>query len=285
METVRPGQTTIITQDGIPSGSAVGFQVLKAANGLVAIVRTTAGVVNTPPGTGNYTINFNAPLESDLYLVVIDWTAGVLDELAIVRELRVASSTAAPTDNSGLGVIANYAKGNMGGVTWKRLEESSSYGPAFIAQAIDVVKSRIFTTPPSTAQEATLPLVVLDYLGICVALQLIPAARDLWMQAEISKSVGEDATEIVTYANRAAMMDALRDDLLRRLPDAQKAALPNIEQPALLIGDGPLIDEDSDVKVTADPRDFNCGRTMGRGLYPDDAWGYGLPQRTGVKLP
>lgn len=282
MDTARPGQTTTITQDGIPSGAAVGFQVIKAANGLVAIARTNAGVSNIPAGTSSYTISFTAPIEIDLYLMVIDWTGGVLDELAIVRDLRVVS--VAEAGDSGMGAIADYAKAHMGGETWNRLTTHPLYGEAFVSQSIGVVKDRIFTSPPTTEDEGEFPRIVLDYLGICAALQLIPAARDLWMQEEISRTIGHDPSETVTYINRAAMMDSLREDLMRLYGEAQRSALPFIQQPVLRsAGDGPAIDEPCDTKVTRDPRDFDLAALSG-GPLPADAWGYGVPRRSGARL-
>lgn len=280
MHTTSPGKTTVITLSDLPSGQIVGIQVIKAANGLVSIGRTTTGVVERPPGSGAYVVTFVAPAEGDLFLLVADWSGGVIsDSTTRVEELNVTAEV--QPGSSGLGYVADYTKMYLGGETWRGLADSLNYGTPFIARAIEVVKRRVFTNPPDTANENTLPVLVLDYLGICAALELIPAARDWWMNQHISISEGDDPTEIVTYANRAALMKDLQDDLLRRLPAARDLALPLIDDPVLTaLSDVPAIDEDDDLsRVTADPRHF-----PGAGTFPYDSDDPRGIFRTGVRV-
>lgn len=256
MQTTNPGSTTTVTFDGIPADAVVGFQVLNAATGLVAIGRTETGVVQRPPGSGNYVAIFVAPVEGDLYLVVADWSAGVLTpETSQVKELQV--TTAVQVGESGLGIIADYAKPRLGGETWKSLRDSAEFGPSEITRVVELVKRRAMLNPPSADLENTLDPLVLDYLGILTALALIPAARDYWASQYISQSTGDDPTETVTYTNRSEMVDKLRDDLMRALPAAQALAIPLLDSPRLAAADnGPCIDEDEDDRVMSDPRNF-----------------------------
>jgi hypothetical protein len=46
--TAGPGETVTIAQSEIPTGQVVGYQVIKAVSGSVAIGRTTTGVVGAP---------------------------------------------------------------------------------------------------------------------------------------------------------------------------------------------------------------------------------------------
>lgn len=285
METTSPGQTTILSVPGIPTGATVGFQVQKAATGSVAIARTETGVIERPAGSGNRVVNFIAPAEGDLFLVVLDWSDGVLaPETTKVIELRV--TTEVQPGESGLGAVADYVKMRMGGETWNGLTTDINYGAAFVARAITLVKERIFETPPDLAGEDALPARVLDYVGLCVALELIPAARDYWGSQYVSQSTGDDPVESVTYVNRAKLMDDLRDDLMRKYAQVQAAALPLIATPILRSADdGPCIDEEDDYRSTDDPRAFPAaGDFPITGLNPADAWGIGLPQRTGVRI-
>lgn len=256
MQTTNPGSTTTVTFSGIPADAVVGFQVLRAASGLVSIARTELGVTQRPPGTGNFVAIFNAPIEGDLYLVVADWSAGVLTpETSQVKELKV--ETVAQPGSSGLGTVADYVKMRLGGETFKGLAESDDYGMAYISQAIELVKRRVMSNPPAVGDEGSLDILVQDYLGLLGALELIPAARDWWASQVVSTSTGDDPTEIVTFTDRSKMVDTLRDDLLRRLAAAQALAIPLLDAPRLPSGDeGPAIDEDDDFKVTSDPRDF-----------------------------
>lgn len=257
MQTTRPGQLTTTVIEGIPSGSPVGFQLQKAASGTVVLARTIVGVVERPAGTGTFVLTYAAPAEGDLYLVIADWNAGVLDDLTS-KVLSLNVTMELEPGSSGLGAVADYAKMYMGGETWSGLLNSANYGIAYLAQAINVVKARVLTTPPDVADEGTLPAIVLNYLGILVCLQLLTAARDYWMSQAISITKADDASENVTYANRAKMMDDLRDDLNRLLPAAQAAAIPLIPDPVVnMITAAAMIDEDEDcAHVTEDPRDF-----------------------------
>lgn len=257
MNTANPGQTTIITVPEIPSGSEVGFQVQKAASGTVAIGRTLTGVIERPLGTGNYVINFIAPVEGDLYLVIVDWNNGVLEQTtSIVLDLQVAAEV--ELGATGLGAIADYASVHLGGETWSGLVDSSKFGTSQIARAISIVKAQTMNPVPVTADEAAINPVALDYLGILAAIQLIPAARDMWAQVEIQRTFAPgEASEIVTYANRAKLMDDLMVDLLAARARAQAIALPFLTGPIVRdASSGPQIDEIDDCKVSDDPRRF-----------------------------
>ena len=263
MLTATPGQTLVVTEDGIPSDAVVGFQVLKAASGMVALGRSTNGVVERPTNSGNYVITFVAPAENDLFLIVIDWSDGVLaPETTMVKELQITSSTvAAPSE---LGSIADHAKLSMGGEIWNGLLNSPNYGSSEIALAVATIKSRIFTVDIPTASESTLPELVLDYLGKLTALQLVPAARDFWANAYISITRGDDSSEVVTYPNRATLIDDLRDDLLRAVRALEPLVIPIIDNPRMIAStNGPAIDEDENsFYVTADPRTFPPAETF-----------------------
>lgn len=275
MQNVSPGQTTILSESGLPSGALVGFQVIRAANGTVAVARTSTGVVERPAGSGNYVIHFVAPVEGDLYLVVVDWSDGILTpETTRVIDLKVTSEVQPGT--TGMGAVADYVHMHLGGETWKGLTApAGNYGEGFVVQAIELVKEQIFQDPPAMANEYLLPRRVLHYVAICAALQLIPAAIDFWGSMETSRSIGNDPTEVVTFVNRANLMKDLRDELLRQRGPAQAAALPLIDLPVLRdASDGPAIDEDDDYRTTDDPRCFPSADDFPqRGLIAD---AYGL---------
>ncbi len=274
----------MLTEQGLPTGVVVGFQVLTAATGTVAIARTTTGVIERPAGSGNYVLNFISPVVGDLYLVVSDWSGGVLaPETSRVSELIVTSAVVA--GSSGLGAVADYVKMNMGGETWRLLTNSADYGQTFVVRAIELVKRRAMQNPPVTADEGALDPRVLDYLGILASLQLVSAARDAWGSQVISKSEGDSPAERVTFANRAELMDELLADLMRKLAAAQAEAIPLIDLPVLSLATvGPMIDEDDDLKVTDDPREFPTYADFpGQSLYVD-AFGYAIFKETGVRL-
>lgn len=251
-----PGEAVTLSVDGIPTGEVVGYQVMKAATGTVAVGRTTVGVVERPSGSGNYVATFAAPVEADLYLIVLDWNGGVITTTkSRVEEMQVASATAQA--ETGLGLIADYVKTFIGGETFDLLVGSPSYGSAYVSIAIETVKARVMEDPLLTSQEGTLPVVVLSWLGKLAALQLLPAAADAWSTRAQSRSVGSDPTEIVTYPSREAMLKLLADRLLADARAEEALALSLIPSARLLsTSSGPAIDEDAGQHVTRDPRLF-----------------------------
>lgn len=285
MQTTTPGSTTVFTESGLPTAQTVGFQVIRAATGTVAVGRSTVGVAERPLGSGNYVFTFVAPVEGDLYLVVSDWSGGVLaPETSRVTDLKVTAEV--ELGSSGLGVIADYAKMHLGGQTWKGLTTSIDYGEAYVARAVEVIKARALTSPPATGDENTLHPLALDYLGVCVALELIPAAIDYWGSQHIAISMGNEPSENVTYANRANLMKELRDELVRLLAQIKPLATPYLENPVVTTqaSMGPSIDEDDDCKVTADPRDFPSHEDFPGGMLSTDYLGFPTrPLRSGVR--
>ncbi len=152
--------------------------------------------------------------------------------------------------------VAAYAKMHLGGDNWDVLVSSTNYGASYVDLMIDAIKRRILRVEVPTASESVLDSRLLNYLGICTALDLISATRSAWAQRTISRSVGNDPQEIETYTDRARRLDDLRDDLMLKLPIIQAAALPFLDQPLVGVGSRPAIDELDDYKVTNDPRQF-----------------------------
>jgi hypothetical protein len=167
-----------------------------------------------------------------------------------------------------LASVADYARLYLGGQTWNLLMTSTYFGPGRITLAIDAVKRRVMTLPPSTALEPALNNLVLDYLGILTALELIPASRDAWGSQIISRSVGNDPAEITVYTDRAKLIDKQQDDLMRRLAAIQIIALPLIDSPITTTQGQMATDELYDRRVTHDPRRFPPAETFPYNIEP-----------------
>lgn len=253
--TAQPGALTAVAATGLASGLVMGYRVIKAATQTVAIGRTEVGVEEASPGA--YVASFIAPAEPDLYLVIFDWNGGVLEELTSVTYDFIVQGMAMVED-TGFGRIADYARLSLGGETWKGLHDDPNYGPETILLAVEAVKARTMSSPPATANETDLLKPVLSYLGKLVALELLPAARVWWGNQLTSQVTGDDPREIVTWANRDRMLDALQDMLLRQIRAEAPLALELLPGPVLRsVDDGPQIDEDDQSHyVTEDPREF-----------------------------
>lgn len=249
--TSQPGAMATIAATGLPPGLDMGFQIRKAASGLVSIARIPA-----PEATpGAYVATFVAPAEPDLYLAIFDWNEGTLtpEESATYDFIVQGIAT---VEHTGFGSIADHARLSLGGEAWTGLMNSPSFGPDTIKLAVDAVKAR--TLADYEAAEDSLPKVVLSYLGKLVALELLPAARSWWGNQIIQQAVGDDPREVTTYANRDKMLDELESLLLRQVSREQPLALQLIPEPVLaMVDSGPEIDEDDNSHfVTDDPRTF-----------------------------
>lgn len=152
--------------------------------------------------------------------------------------------------------VAAYVKLHLGGNNWDVLTTESNYGISYVTLMIEAVKRRIMKTPVSQAAETSLDPRLLNYLGICSALDLLSAVRAAWASRSISRTIGNDPVEITRFTDRSKAVDDLRDDLMLKLPAIQAAALPILDQPVPGVGSRPAIDECDDLKVTADPRCF-----------------------------
>ena len=265
MEITNPGQITTLSKSGIPAGSPVGFQIIKASTEAVTLARTTNGVTETPIGSGNFVLTFNAPAEPDLYLVVLDWNNGaIVPASSAVLELRVQTDTSSVA----MATVASYAQMYLGTSTWRLLLDPEIHGEDQINQLIGVIKARTFQSPP--ADESTLPVVVLNYLGLLTAIALAPPARMAWASKPYSFSKGNEPVETIVYSDRAKLMDDLVADLRQKLQAAQEDVLGLINDPMLIASAGPAIDEEIvGARVTDDPRLFPNEHTF---PYAANGW-------------
>ena len=97
MLTAVAGAEFLASVSGFPTGIAgtVGVQVLDSS-GAVATPRTTAGILESPPGSGNYFVTLIAPSPG---LFIVFWDAGVVSPSTSTGEpLRVTAAAAPITD-------------------------------------------------------------------------------------------------------------------------------------------------------------------------------------------
>lgn len=122
------------------------------------------------------------------------------------------------------GAIADAARSVLP-VTWDALAGDSRYGDGFLARKVELVKENVFGEVIPEAQEDDHPLIVQDYCGKLVALTLIPAGIDFWMNAEITVTT-TGTQEVAAYVDRAATLRQLGQDLLVETRKLQ----PDIEE-------------------------------------------------------
>lgn len=226
---------------------------------LTLTVKTPANVVTiytyptstiTKTATGTYYGEF---VLTEIGVWEYEWTtttpARVSGGEVYVESDPVSSS---PSTNT----VADHTKFWLGGENWLVLANSPNFGISHIILGIENVKRRVLTSPPSPSGESALHGNVLTYLGLLSALELIPATLDAWNNKIITRSTGNDPSEITTYTDRARRIVDLQDLLLRRQAGLYKAAKPFLDAVLNVPVSVAAIGESDDLKVTEDPRNF-----------------------------
>ena len=152
------------------------------------------------------------------------------------------------------GVIAKRVQGVLP-VTWDALTRDSRFGDDSMQQVIDTVKENVFGTVVAPAAESAYPLMAIDYAAKLIALEIIPAGIDFWMNEAMAVSA-TGTNENHTFTDRAATLRDLRDDLLRetRLMRADVEALLGFRR-ATTRG-VPRMNTIDDELLTPSPQDF-----------------------------
>lgn len=255
-----PTETVTALLESAPSGlltqGVIGAELRTEGTDLVKIARTANGIVEKPTLPGYYWWTFTLPPEGGNYYVLWDRDNGTRAEgMTAIEQVRVSVFQSA--EDAEVGEIAWRARGHIP-ETYLALWKADSFGPSHIQLKADVIKRRVMTTVIAVEAENTLDTLVLDYLGRLVALELIPPGRDYWANQLQSESIGDDPTEVRTYADRIKALADTQSDLLRQIRRDEPIILPLITDLRLpdALDAGPEIDEDDDYRTTSDPREF-----------------------------
>jgi hypothetical protein len=139
-------------------------------------------------------------------------------------------------------------------VTWHALGNDSRYGEVPLQAAIDLVKEAVFGNVIPLASENTYPLIVQDYVAKLIAIELIPAGIDYWMNQPMTET-STGTNEMHTFTERAEKLAELRKTLLdeTRRVAADVAALVGYRRPSRNRPRNNMIDEDF---ITPSPLEF-----------------------------
>jgi hypothetical protein len=140
--------------------------------------------------------------------------------------------------------------------TWDALSEASTFGDQALERRLNSVMNRVFNLVMDDAEQEALDPMLVEYLGIRVALELIIPGIDYWSKQAISHSAGE--RESKAYKDRAEDLKALRsllvDEAAKTLPEVE-VLLPLVPRrasdTAKVVESGTFIQH-----VTADPMSF-----------------------------
>lgn len=150
------------------------------------------------------------------------------------------------------GAIAERARSNLP-TTWDRLVD---FDENMVQTNIDNVKYQLFGTVVSASTEAaTYTPLVIDYTGKLVAIGLIPAAVDYWMNQPVSfVATGTEETE--SYPDRIAALWKLQEQLIAQAKDMEDDVAAETTIVTRSTMGTPLVSDAGVTLVTSNPGDF-----------------------------
>lgn len=207
-----PPVTDTLQTNGAPinlTGASVRFQMRKE-NGAVNAVDSSATIVSPTAGTVKYDWTSSDTANEGVFY---GWWKATLSTGFIYQspEFRILIDAHAPGDAAQLGEISTQAR-QLLPITWDALSSSNLYGDNMLSGRSSYVKYKLFATVVSPLVEASIynPM-VLDYAAKELALQVIPAGIDFWMNSKISI---ETERENVAYPDRIEGLKRLQEWLL-----------------------------------------------------------------------
>lgn len=110
------------------------------------------------------------------------------------------------------GVIAERTRAILP-VTWDALERDPRYGDDLLIALMEDIKEEVFGKQPNETELEAYPLIVINFVAKTVAIEIIPAAVDFWMNEPVSESA-TGTNESHTFDLRAQRLLDLRKELL-----------------------------------------------------------------------
>lgn len=154
------------------------------------------------------------------------------------------------------GAIADAARGVLP-ITWDTLVKDEAFGDGLLQDAVDTVKEEVLGSVIEIEAEDDLPLRAIRFMGRKIALELIPAGVDLWMnQPQQESATGVNENHL--FVNRAAELRALAERLTTQINREEASILALLGRPARSRNlPRPAISTPADdVLITPNPREF-----------------------------
>lgn len=164
------------------------------------------------------------------------------------------------------GAIADAARGYLP-VTWDALSrDAERFGDGLLSAKVELVMETVLGQIIPPADEDLLPLRAIHYMGKLVALEIIPAGIDFWMN-EVTSESAQGPNENHTWVDRADKLRQLAETLGWQVRKDETAILALLgRKPALktLPRMGISVSAD-DVLLTPNPREFPAQFKQGTG--------------------
>lgn len=110
------------------------------------------------------------------------------------------------------GPIADFARREIP-VEWDALSGDTRFSEELLQLSIDTEKERVFGSVIATGDEASYPLQVQEYVGKCVAIQVIDGAISYWRE-QPTQVTTTGTNEVETFENRIKDLLDLKTRLL-----------------------------------------------------------------------
>lgn len=210
-----------IKKNGKPYNIDSAKFLMRNAAGDTIVVNQNATVIASATGNVEYTWQSgDIDTPGEYYY----WWRGVKgsevietpEQLAIVDEH-------APGIRTRTGAIYRAAKSILPS-TWDALEKR--YGDALLQDHINASKLNVFGTEVSVADESTYDIRVILYIAKIVALCIIPAGIDYWLDQKIAIATS-GSNENSSYPDRIAALKELREQLIGEV-SAERGVIESI---------------------------------------------------------
>lgn len=213
----------------IPSSATVSFK-MRYANSSGVKVDESAYIVNRIKGQISYTWQSGDLDEPGEYYAW--WSVEATGFKFEVTEFPVIVSKHSPGLSVETGQIYNIAKSYIPS-TWAALEKSEFYSDALLQDRVEYVKKNILPTPVAVAQEKDLDIRVIHFLAKNVAVKVIPAGIDYWLDQKVSVRIETAAAsqEIYDYEDRAKALMDLYQKLLKEIAEEERDIMDLLDTP------------------------------------------------------
>jgi hypothetical protein len=225
---------------GLEAGDTVEFFMRRADLTALVVDAGSATVIDLASDTVKYEWRDPSELPSEgMYRGWFVVTRAGVPEHTDEFDILVADH--APGEGTRTGAIWRAARGE-GAIAWDALRKLADYGDPELQRKIDVVKLRVLGAALPVESEAALDVRVADYIGKLVAIEVIPAAIDFWMDQVQSTTIGRGAEEIQTFPNRISAMQARLTYLERAVEKLESSIIAIIGRSDKQLPEAPTVD-------------------------------------------
>lgn len=207
----------------IPNGALVSFK-MRYADSAILKVDSGADIVDAVKGKVSYEWGDTDLDTKGEYKAWWEIVAG--QKIVDSEEFSIIVAEHAPGYRTTTGAIYRTASSFLPS-TWTALENSPTYGDALLQEKVEYVKMHILSSAIPVENEADLDIRVLEFLAKNVALKVIPAGIDYWLDQKVSVRIETAAAgqEIYDYEDRAKSLMDLYDKLLEEISLEEKDVL------------------------------------------------------------